>query len=214
MSVEVFAADEQRDQPVDALRLVRLAEAVLADEGVRGDAELSVLFVDEAAIAELNEKFLDKQGPTDVLAFPIDEDPADSGRSPDSGGSGPGFTGELDEAPTLLGDVVICPAVARRNALEHTGSYEDEMALLVVHGVLHLLGMDHLDDDEAEEMEERERELLARHHGVMVNPRFRPRPPGSPTGRAAPGPSGGRRIAPPAPRGGSPEAGDGPPRTR
>jgi probable rRNA maturation factor len=176
MTVEVFAADEQRDQPVDSLRLVRLAEAVLADEGVRGDVELSVLFVDEATIAELNHKFLGKEGPTDVLAFPIDEEPADSGRSPDSGGSGPGFTGEVEEAPALLGDVVVCPAVAHRNAPEHAGSYEDEMALLVVHGVLHLLGMDHLDDDEAEEMEARERELLARHHGVMGNPRFRPRP--------------------------------------
>ena len=189
MTVEVFAADEQRDQPVDSLRLVRLAEAVLADEGVRGDVELSVLFVDEAAIAELNEKFLGKEGPTDVLAFPIDEEPADSGRSPDSGGRGPGFTGEVEEVPVLLGDVVVCPAVAHRNASEHAGSYEDEMALLVVHGVLHLLGMDHLDDDEAEEMEARERELLARHHGVMTNPRFRPRAGGerSPDGGAPSG---------------------------
>ncbi len=183
VTVEVFAADEQHDQPVDTLRLVRLAEAVLADEGVRGDAELSVLFVDEAAIAELNEKFLGKQGPTDVLAFPIDEEPTDSGRPPDSGGSGPGFTGELDEIPALLGDVVVCPAVARRNAAEHAGSYDDEMALLVVHGVLHLLGMDHLDEDEAEEMESRERVLLARHHGVMSNPRFRPRPDDDPKDR-------------------------------
>ncbi|MHB8505067.1 MAG: rRNA maturation RNase YbeY, partial [Acidimicrobiales bacterium] len=118
--------------------------------------------------------FLGKDGPTDVLAFPIDEEPAESGRSPDSGGSGPGFTGELEEVPTLLGDVVICPAVAHRNAPEHAGTYEDELALLVVHGVLHLLGMDHLDDDEAEEMERRERELLARHHGPMASPRFQP----------------------------------------
>ena len=191
MTVEVFAADEQHDQPVDSLRLVRLAEAVLADEGVRGDAELSVLFVDEAAIAELNSKFLGKDGPTDVLAFPIDQEPTDSGRSPDSGGSGPGFTGEVEEAPALLGDVVVCPAVAHRNAAEHTGSFEDEMALLVVHGVLHLLGMDHLDDDEAEEMEARERELLARHHGVMTNPRFRPRSGDdqSPDGGATSGPT-------------------------
>jgi probable rRNA maturation factor len=165
MTVEVFAADEQHDHPVDTLRLVKLAEAVLADEGVRGDAELSMLFVDEASIADLNKRFLGKDGPTDVLAFPIDDEPSESGRSPDSGGSGPGFTGEVEEAPTLLGDVVICPAVAYRNAPEHAGTYDDELALLVVHGVLHLLGMDHLDDDEAEEMEGREREMLTRHHG-------------------------------------------------
>jgi probable rRNA maturation factor len=162
--VEVFAADEQKAAPVDTLRWVRLAEAVLADEGVRGDAELSMLFVDEEAISDLNQRFLGKTGPTDVLAFPIDEEPAESGRSPDSGGTGPGFSSDPDEAPTLLGDVVICPAVALRNAPEHAGTYEDELALLVVHGVLHLLGMDHLDDDEAELMEAKERELLGRHH--------------------------------------------------
>ncbi|HEX4862870.1 MAG TPA: rRNA maturation RNase YbeY, partial [Acidimicrobiales bacterium] len=64
----------------------------------------------------------------------------------------------------LLGDVVICPAVAQRNAPDHAGNYDDELALLVVHGLLHILGMDHEDADEAEAMEARERELLARHH--------------------------------------------------
>jgi probable rRNA maturation factor len=162
--VEVFAADEQTTFPVDTMRWVHLAQAVLADEGVRGEAELSLLFVDEVAIGDLNKRFLGKDGPTDVLAFPIDEEPVESGRNPDSGGTGPGFSSDLDELPTLLGDVVICPAVAARNAPEHAGTYEDEIALLVVHGVLHLLGMDHMEDDEAEAMEARERELLARHH--------------------------------------------------
>jgi hypothetical protein len=69
--------------------------------------------------------------------------------------------------PVLLGDIVICPAVAHRNAPEHAGTYEDELALLVVHGLLHLMGMDHQDDDEAEEMEARERELLARHYNPL-----------------------------------------------
>jgi probable rRNA maturation factor len=166
MTVEVFAADEQNDLPVDTLRWVRLAEAVLADEGVRSDTELSILFVDETSISDLNKRFLGKEGPTDVLAFPIDEEPSESGRSPDSGGSGPGFTGEPEEVPTLLGDVVICPKVAERNAPDHAGTYDDEMALLIVHGVLHLLGMDHMDEEEAAEMERRETELLVRHHGV------------------------------------------------
>jgi probable rRNA maturation factor len=168
MTVEVFAADEQHDLTVDTLRWVRLAEAVLADEEVHGDSELSILFVDETSIADLNQRFLGKEGPTDVLAFPIDDEPAESGRSPDSGGSGPGFTGEAEEAPTLLGDVVICPKVASRNAPDHAGTYEDELALLVVHGVLHLLGMDHLDDGEAAEMEQREAELLTKHYGVTA----------------------------------------------
>jgi hypothetical protein len=82
----------------------------------------------------------------------------------------------------LLGDVVICPAVAARNAPEHAGTYDDELALLLVHGILHLLGMDHEDDDEAEVMEARERVLLARFHQGLagdlaepVAPRLPPR---------------------------------------
>jgi probable rRNA maturation factor len=183
MTVEVFA-DEQTDFPVETLRWVRLAEAVLSDEGVQGDAELSMLFVDETSIADLNKRFLGKDGPTDVLAFPIDEEPAESGRSPDSGGTGPGFTGDPEEAPTLLGDVVICPAVAHRNAPEHAGTFEDELALLVVHGVLHLLGLDHMEDEEAEEMEAKERALLAKHHAPPA-PESAPDPAGPADAKAS-----------------------------
>jgi probable rRNA maturation factor len=165
MGVEVFAADEQTEHPVDTLRWVRLAEAVLDAEGVRGETEVSVLFVDESAIADLHRRFLGKDGPTDVLAFPIDDEPGESGRSPDAGGTGPGAGEEVaGDQPLLLGDVVICPAVAAVNAPEHAGSYEDELALLLVHGLLHLLGMDHEQADEAEAMEAKERELLARFH--------------------------------------------------
>jgi probable rRNA maturation factor len=165
MAVEVFAADEQDEAPVDAARWVRLAERVLEAEGVRGDAELSMLFVDEVSMADLNKRFRGEDGATDVLAFPIDEDLIESGRSPDSGGSGPGVTPpEPSELPLILGDVVLCPLVAQRNAPEHTGTYDDELALLVVHGILHLLGMDHVDAGEAAAMQRRERELLERFH--------------------------------------------------
>ena len=177
MAVDVFAADEQSDHPVDTLRRARLAEAVLGDDGLTGDAELSVLFVDEGAIAELNSRFLGKDGPTDVLAFPIDEEPIESGRSPDSGGTGPGMPSEPEDMPVLLGDIVICPAVAYRNAPEHAGTYDDEVALLVVHGLLHLMGMDHQEDEEAEEMETKERELLARYYAEI------PLKPGRPSRR-------------------------------
>jgi probable rRNA maturation factor len=170
VAVSVFAADEQSAYPVDTIRWVKLAEAVLADEGVRGETEVSILFVDETAIADLNARFLGHDGPTDVLAFPIDEEPVEGGRSPDSGGTGPGFNPSPEEAPTLLGDVVICPVVAHRNAPEHAGTYEDELALLLVHGLLHLLGMDHEDSDEAEVMEAKERELLARHYSPSPDP--------------------------------------------
>lgn len=163
--VAVFAADEQSAEPVDTLRWVKLAEAVLAAQGVRGDAELSMLFVDETAIAELNKRFLGKDGPTDVLAFPIDDDVYEGGRLPDSlGPAGPADDIEPSDLPVLLGDIVLCPAVAKRNAPEHAGTYDDEIALLVVHGILHLLGMDHLDDEEAKAMEQREQELLNEFH--------------------------------------------------
>ncbi len=164
MSAEVFCADEQDAQPVDAARWARLAEQVLDAEGVGAEVELSVVFVDETAIGDLNARFGGKDGPTDVLSFPIDEEPPESGRHPDSGGSGPGEPSEPDELPMLLGDVYICPGVAARNAPDHAGTYEDELALLVVHGILHLLGMDHEDAGEAEEMEQREQALLARFH--------------------------------------------------
>ncbi|MGH9123253.1 MAG: rRNA maturation RNase YbeY [Acidimicrobiales bacterium] len=164
MAIEIFLADEQTEYPVDSLRWIRLAEAVILDEAVPGDAELSMLFVDEDSMTILNKRYRNKDGPTDVLAFPIDEEPVEGGRSPDSGGTGPGDASEPSDLPTMLGDVVICPAVAHRNAPEHGGRFEDEVALLIVHGVLHLLGMDHEDDEEAEAMEERERVLLDKFH--------------------------------------------------
>lgn len=192
MGVDVFGADEQNAQPVETLRWVRLAEQVLEAEGVRGDTEVSLLFVDEPSIADLNKRFLGKDGPTDVLAFPIDEEPTESGRSPDSGGTGPGFTAEAVDQPMLLGDVVICPAVAHRNAPEHAGTYLDELALLVVHGLLHLLGMDHMESDEAEAMEAKERDLLARFHQPVPPTDGRSGPAARSEGRSGPEPGPGQ----------------------
>ena len=166
MTVDVFTADEQSDLPVDVDRFTTLARQVLDAQGIRVDTEVSLLFVDEDTIAELNGRFLGRDGPTDVLAFPIDEEPEPGGRSPDQGGTGPGGGPASDEedVPTLLGDVVICPTVAARHAADRGAPVVDELALLVVHGLLHLIGMDHVDDGEAEQMEQRERELLARFH--------------------------------------------------
>ena len=166
MGAEVFVADEQSALAVDVGRWAELARRVLEAEGVGDEVEVSLLFVDEPTIAELHERFLGASGPTDVLAFPLDEEPVPGGRSPDEGGTGPGgpLSSEEDRVPVLLGDVVVCPTVAGRNAAEHEVTLEDEMALLVVHGLLHLLGMDHVEMGEAERMEQRERELLARFH--------------------------------------------------
>jgi probable rRNA maturation factor len=160
MAIDVFAADEQSAAPVALERWSALARSVLESRGIKGEAEVSLLFVDEDAIAALNERFLDRPGPTDVLAFPVEDDPLPPGRFPDMGGTGPG-SDVADEPPLLLGDVVVCPAVAERNAKERAIAYDDEIALLVVHGLLHLLGMDHVIDAEAEAMEALERTLLA-----------------------------------------------------
>ena len=165
MTIDVFAADEQGAHPMDVARWADLARQVLAARGVKGETEVSLLFVDEDAMAALNEQFLGKSGPTDVLSFPIEDEPGPTGRSPDFGGSGPGTSAE-EGVLTLLGDVVICPEVASRNAAAHEVSFEDEVALLVVHGLLHLLGMDHEDDAEAERMEALEQQLLKRFYRV------------------------------------------------
>ena len=161
MAIDVFVANEQSDRPVDCHRWALLAERALVAQGIRGDAELSVLYVDEATIASHNEQFLHHQGPTDVLSFPIEDEPVSSGRIPDNGGTGPGWkTARPSEIPLLLGDIVICPAIAWRNAPDHAGNYDDELALLLVHGILHLLGMDHEIAEEGTKMEAREQELL------------------------------------------------------
>lgn len=162
--LEVFVADEQDAEPVDVARWEALARSVLLAEGVRGQAELALMFVDEATIAELNGTFMGEQGPTDVLSFPIDaEDDIGVGRSPDGSTTGPDRDPPSD-LPMLLGDVVVCPAVAKRNAPDHAGTYDDELALLIVHGILHVLGHDHAEPEETTVMQAREQDLLARFH--------------------------------------------------
>jgi probable rRNA maturation factor len=91
-----------------------------------------------------------------VLAFPIDDPVEAAATDADTSTPGPG--------PLLLGDVVVCPAVAERQAPEHATTYDDELALLVVHGVLHVLGHDHADVGETALMRAREREMLQRFH--------------------------------------------------
>lgn len=163
--LEVFGADEQSAEPVDVQRWTTLAEQVLRAQGVRGEAELSLLFVSEDAMGDLNQRFMDTSGPTDVLAFPLDDDLVELGRFPDLTTTGPDRPPpDPADAPLLLGDVVICPAVAARNAPDHAGTYDDEIALLVVHGILHVLGMDHADPDEQATMQACERDLLDRFH--------------------------------------------------
>jgi probable rRNA maturation factor len=178
---EVFCSDEQGDVEIDLLRWQNLAERILAAEGIRGGTEMSIIFVGENDIAELNESFLGVLGPTDVLSFPIDA--ADLDLAPTSGGATRGpDRAPLDpsDLPLLLGDVVICPSVAARNAPTHAGNLDDELALLLVHGILHVLGHDHAEPAETVVMRRRELELLERlHWGAPAPEGFRQEPPPS-----------------------------------
>lgn len=130
----VYLADEQTEA-VDAEDLVDLVRYVLHALRVPEDMEVALLLVDEDAIAGLNETHLGKSGPTDVLAFPIDE----PGESP-------------PDVPAVLGDVVLCPSVAAAQAPSFQRTAHEELRLLTVHGLLHLLGMDHAVPEEEREM--------------------------------------------------------------
>ncbi len=158
--MSVFGSDEQSDVPVDLARWIDLARLVLREERIPEDPEVSLIFVDEESIADLNARFLGGTGPTDVLAFPLD-DPPPSGRHPDQGGRGPGAPTRPSDPPVVLGDVVLCPTVAVRQAAEHGVGPDDELALLVVHGMLHLLNYDHAEAADATKMQSREQALLA-----------------------------------------------------
>jgi probable rRNA maturation factor len=201
--LEVTVLDEQTDFEIDATRWMELCVNVLVDEqvGVGGESgvEVSLLFVDEPSIAALNKQFMGKDGPTDVLSFPIDDDAGtqrtgpgplsfdedgfptlnetdetDRGDRYPQGGRDTRFDNaepDPDEMPLLLGDLVVCPSYAARTAPtraseHHDGSFDDEIALLLVHGILHLLGFDHMNDADAEEMETREQIHLAKHHRI------------------------------------------------
>ncbi len=135
MSIEV---NDESGEGVDGERVSALARFVLDALKVHPQAELSVLAVDVATMSSLHEQWMDEEGPTDVLSFPMDE-------------LRPGNDDEEPE-PGLLGDVVLCPEVAAKQAAAAGHSNEQELDLLTTHGILHLLGYDHAEPDEEREM--------------------------------------------------------------
>jgi probable rRNA maturation factor len=150
MSIEVL---NESGAEVDEAALVALARHVLDSMQVHPLAELSLLLVDEGAMTELHEKWMDEPGPTDVLSFPMDE------LRPGQPAGGAGDEGAAD--PSLLGDVVLCPAVAKAQAKKAGHSVTDELHLLCTHGILHLLGYDHAEPEEHKEMFDLQARLLA-----------------------------------------------------
>jgi probable rRNA maturation factor len=132
---------------LDVQALATLSRFVMDRMRVHPLAELCIKAVDEPTIAQLNEKWMEKEGPTDVLAFPMDE-------------LRPGLVNEEPEEG-VLGDLVLCPAVAEQQAATAGHSTQAELELLTVHGILHLLGYDHAEPEELKVMFGLQDELLA-----------------------------------------------------
>ena len=143
MTIEVV---NESDVEVDVESLGAQARFVLDRLRIHPQAELSVLLVDEAAMTELHVRWMNEPGPTDVLSFPMDEL-----RQPQD---------DEEPEPGTLGDVVLCPQVAVRQALAAGHSTQEELLLLTTHGILHLLGFDHAESEEEKEMFALQRRLL------------------------------------------------------
>ena len=142
--MQISITSHREPEPLDQAAFERLAAFVLEREEAPENVELSIALVELAEMTELNSRYRGKEGPTDVLSFGCDDPCAVLG--PDE--------------PVTLGDVVIAPEVAEAQAAEYGHTVEEELNLLLVHGVLHLLGYDHEEDADAEVMQARERAVL------------------------------------------------------
>ncbi|MDR1295624.1 MAG: rRNA maturation RNase YbeY [Bifidobacteriaceae bacterium] len=142
MSIDIL---NETDAEVEESEFSALARFVLDRMNVHPSADLCITLVDSATMSQLHERWMGERGPTDVLSFPMDE-------------VRPGMTGEESEG--VLGDVIVCPQVAATQARAAGHSAIEEMLLLTVHGILHLLGFDHVVKEEEELMFGLQRELL------------------------------------------------------
>ncbi len=149
MSVEVL---NESGIELDTVTFLKLARFTMSRMRVHPEAELCVRLVDEGTIAEYNQKWMGKTGPTDVLSFPMDELRPARDNEPDAEG--------------ILGDMLLCPQYAAAQAPTYSRSVDDELALLTIHGILHLLGYDHAEPDEEREMFALQTRLLAEWLGV------------------------------------------------
>ena len=145
MSIEVL---NETDMVLDEMELVACSRYVLEAMNVHPGADLCLKLVDEPAMEVLHVQWMDLPGPTDVMSFPMDE--LEPGGRPDA----------PEPGPSMLGDIVLCPSVAERQARDAGHATEEELLLLTTHGILHLLGYDHAEPDEEREMFELQRTLL------------------------------------------------------
>ena len=145
MSIEV-ANESGLDVSED--ELISVARFVIDKMNVHPEAELSMVLLDSTSMADLHMRWMDLPGPTDVMSFPMDE--LEPGGRPDT----------PEPGPAMLGDIVLCPEFAAEQAAAAGHSLGHELALLTIHGVLHLLGYDHAEADEEKEMFALQRQLL------------------------------------------------------
>src|SRR6478736_6208867 len=145
MSIEI---SNESGMEVSDEDLISVARFVIARMKVNPAAELSMVLLDTAAMADLHMRWMDLPGPTDVMSFPMDE--LEPGGRPDA----------PEPGPSMLGDIVLCPEFAADQATAAGHTLGQELALLTVHGVLHLLGYDHAEPDEEKEMFALQRKLL------------------------------------------------------
>ncbi len=149
MSVEVL---NESGVELDVAEFARLARFTMSRMRVHPEAELCVRLVDEPTITEYNQRWMGKEGATDVLSFPMDE-------------LRPGFEGETEQEG-ILGDMLLCPQYAAGQAPSFSRTVDDEMHLLTIHGILHLLGYDHAEPEGEREMFALQARLLAEWLGV------------------------------------------------
>jgi probable rRNA maturation factor len=178
--VSVYVANESGVE-VDEVGLAALARHVLSTMGVSPLAELSLMLVTEDAMERLHVKYMGEPGATDVLAFPQDD--LTTGAPP---------LGADDVPEALLGDVILCPEFAARQATTQGHSLETELHVLCAHGVLHLLGYDHAEPDEEREMFGVQARVIESWHQAVAGSGPQPsgpqpeRPVASDPGRGAP----------------------------
>lgn len=145
MSIEV---SNESGLDVSEEELISIARYVIRKMNVNPSAELSMVLLDTDAMADLHMRWMDLPGPTDVMSFPMDE--LEPGGRPDA----------PEPGPSMLGDIVLCPQFAAEQARAAGHSLGHELALLTVHGVLHLLGYDHAEPEEEREMFALQNKLL------------------------------------------------------
>lgn len=148
MSIEV---NNETDYEVDLQDVNQLAESVMGAMFLHPETEVSIVFIDEEAMSALHVQWMDLEGPTDVMSFPMDELRPGKEHAPANNG--------------ILGDIVICPTVAEAQAKAGGHSTHDEILLLTTHGLLHLMGFDHMEPEEKEEMFTLQRRLLESYTG-------------------------------------------------